>query len=108
MTEGISERSALLLTEMNWQLQNGLTYFGQYVRPEVLHAWLPEVMLYAPALIRDNRAVGRAIVATERAAGQIGAAYGPLFRIELDACGPDCWRPSSAHCPTARATCCAC
>jgi Protein of unknown function (DUF2723) len=88
MTDGISERSALLLTEMNWQLQNGLTYFGQYVRPEVLHAWLPEVMLYAPALIRDNRAIDRVIVATERAAGQIRAAYGPLYRIEIDRAVP--------------------
>lgn len=88
MTDGISERSALLLTETNWQLQNGLTYFGQYVRPEVLHAWLPEVMLYAPALIRDNRAVDRAILATERAAGQIGVAYGPLFRVEIDRAAP--------------------
>jgi hypothetical protein len=82
MTEGLSERNALLMTDMNWQLQNGLTYFGQYVRPEVLHTWLPEVLLYAPALIRDNRAVGREIVTTERAAGQLAAAYGPLFRIE--------------------------
>jgi hypothetical protein len=82
MTEGLSERNALLMTDMNWQLQNGLTYFGQYVRPEVLHTWLPEVLLYAPVLIRDNRAVGREIVTTERAAGQLAAAYGPLFGIE--------------------------
>jgi hypothetical protein len=84
LTEGLSERNALLLTDMNWQVQNGLTYFSQYVRPEVLHAWLPDVVLYAPALIRDNRAVGRQIVATERAAGQLDAAYGPLFKIERE------------------------
>jgi hypothetical protein len=82
MTEGLSERNALLMTDMNWQLRNGLTYFGQYVRPEVLHTWLPDVLLYAPVLIRDNRAVGREIVTTDRAAGQLAAAYGPLFRVE--------------------------
>ena len=82
MAEGLSDRNALLMTDMNWQLQNGLTYFGQYARPEVLHTWLPEVLLYAPALIRDNHSVGREIFATERAAGQLAAAYGPLFRIE--------------------------
>ncbi len=88
MTEGLSERNALLMTDMNWQLQNGLTYFGQYVRPEVLHTWLPEVLLYAPVLIRDNRAVGREIVTTERAAGQLAAAYGPLFGIERTRSAP--------------------
>jgi hypothetical protein len=82
MTEGLSERNALILTDMNWQVQNGLTYFGQYARPEVLHTWLPDVLLYTPALLRDNRAVGREIVATERAATRITAAYGPLFRVE--------------------------
>jgi len=81
LTEGLSERNALLLTEMSWQLQNGLTYYGQYVRPEVLHAWMPAVLLYAPALIRDNQAIGREIVMTERAAAQIDAAYGPLFQV---------------------------
>jgi hypothetical protein len=81
LTEGLSERNALLLTDMNWQLQNGLTHYGQYVRPDALHGWLPAVLLYAPALIRDNRAIGREIVATEEAAAQIAAAYGPLFKL---------------------------
>jgi hypothetical protein len=81
LTEGLSERNALLLTEMNWQLENGLTHYGQYVRPEVLHEWLPDVLLYAPALMRDNRSIGREIVATEAAAAQIAAAYGPLVKL---------------------------
>ena len=81
LTDGLSERNALILTHMNWQLQNGLTHYGQYVRPEVLHAWLPAVLLYAPALMRDNRSIGREIVATEEAAAQIAAAYGPLIKL---------------------------
>ena len=81
LTQGLSERNALLLTDINWQLQNGLTHYGQYVRPDVLHTWLPTVLLYAPALIRDNRAIGREIVATEGAAAQIASAYGPLFKL---------------------------
>ena len=76
---GLDDRNALLLTDLNWQLQNGLTYFGQDVRPEVRHTWLPEVLLYAPALDTRQPAVGREIVTTERAAGQLAAAYGPLF-----------------------------
>jgi len=31
--------------------------------------------------MRDNRAIGREIVATEEAAAQIGAAYGPLIKL---------------------------
>jgi hypothetical protein len=88
MTDGLSERNALLLTDMNWQLQNGLTHYGQYVRPDVLHEWLPSVLLYAPALMRDNRAIGREIVATEGAAAQIHSAYGPLFKLAADRTRP--------------------
>ena len=82
MTEGLSERNALIVTNLNWQIQNGLTYFGQHVRPEVLHTWLPEVLLYAPPLFRDNRAIGRDIVTTEWGAAQLDGAYGPLFTID--------------------------
>ena len=107
MTDGIAERSALLLTDLNWQVQNGLTYFGQDVRPEVRHAWLPEVMLYAPALIRDNRAVDRAIVATERAPDRSARRMG-RSSASRSTVRPRLWSRSSAPCPRARATCCAC
>jgi hypothetical protein len=82
MTEGLSERNALIATNVNWQIQNGLTYFGQHVRPDVLHAWLPHVLLYAPPLFRDNRAIGRDIVTTEWGAAQLEGAFGPLFTID--------------------------
>jgi hypothetical protein len=81
ITDDLTERNSLLLTAMNWQLENGLTHYGQYVRPDVLHAWLPAVLLYAPALIRDNRAIGREIVATEGAVAQLDSAYGPLLKL---------------------------
>jgi hypothetical protein len=85
LTAGIDERNAILLTDMNWQIQNGLTYFGNDVRPEVAYIRLAEVMLYAPALLRDNFRIGRDVTATPRAADWLRAAYGPLFDIEPDA-----------------------
>jgi hypothetical protein len=88
LTAGIDERNTVLLTDMNWQIQNGLTYFGNYVRPEVAYIRAPEVLLYAPALLRDNFEIGRGITATQRAADALRAAYGPLFDIHEDARAP--------------------
>jgi hypothetical protein len=85
MTSGLDDRRAVFLTDLNWQVQNGLSYFGDRIRPGMAYARLAEVLLYAPALIRDNHAIGRDVVVTERARQQLAAAYGPLFRITPDA-----------------------
>jgi hypothetical protein len=98
LTAGIDDRNGLLLTDMNWQAQNGLTYFGRYVRPELAYVRAPEVMLYAPALIADNHAGGRDVLATAAAADQLAAAYGPLLRIR-----PDDRAPAPGIAPLARA-----
>jgi hypothetical protein len=84
VTVGLDDRHAVLLADANWQLQNGLTYFTSRIRPDVAVAWLPEVILYAPTLIRDNLAIGRDIVLTERARATLAAAYGPLFSPARD------------------------
>jgi hypothetical protein len=84
MTADIDDRRAVLLTDLNWQLQNGLNYYAQHVRADLTFARLPEVLAYAPALIRDNHAIGREVLATERASLQLAAAYGPLFTITRD------------------------
>jgi 4-amino-4-deoxy-L-arabinose transferase-like glycosyltransferase len=81
LTNPVIERNQVLIADMNWQIQNGLTYFGQHVRPELLYAPLPEVLLYAPAFIRDNHAIGRDVVVTERASKLLAAAYGPLVPL---------------------------
>ena len=41
-------------------------------------------MLYAPALVADNHAIGRDIAVTERARDELADAYGPLLPIERD------------------------
>jgi len=45
---------------------------------------MPDVALYAPALVADNRAIGREVVVTERARATAEAAFGPLLPIAPD------------------------
>jgi hypothetical protein len=90
LTAGLDERHAVLLTDLNWQIQNGLSYLAKETRPDLALARMPDVLLYAPALIRDNTEIGRDIVFTERAAAALDNSYGPLFapRLDREALGP--------------------
>jgi hypothetical protein len=45
---------------------------------------MPDVLLYAPVLVADNRAVGREVTLTERARATAAAAYGPLLPVTAD------------------------
>jgi hypothetical protein len=80
----LSDRSALLFTDLNWQIQNGLTYYAGRERTDLAVVRMPEVLLYAPALLRDNLAIDRHIVVSERAGEELTAAYGPLYSAALD------------------------
>lgn len=85
LTAGLDDRHDILLADLNWQVGNGLSYFVKQKRPEIVYARLPDVMLYAPALVADNRAIGRRVALTERARATIEAAYGPLLPVSRDA-----------------------
>src|SRR5262249_7676461 len=84
LTEGLDDRRSILLADLNWQVQNGLSYVASVTRPEVAWARMPDVLLYAPALIADNAAIGRQVAITERARTVAQAAYGPLLAITPD------------------------
>jgi hypothetical protein len=84
LTAGLDDRRSILLTDLNWQIQNGLSYFIKVKRPEIAAARMPDVLLYAPVLVADNRAVGREVTLTERARATAAAAYGPLLPITAD------------------------
>jgi hypothetical protein len=84
LTAGLDDRRAILLTEMNWQVQNGLSYFGKEVRADLGYTRMPDVMLYAPVLLADNLAIGREVTATTRARNHVADAYGPLVATEID------------------------
>jgi hypothetical protein len=84
LTAGVDDQRSILLTDVNWQLLNGLAYFAKVVRPEVAFAWLPDVRLYAPAFVRDNTAIGRQMVLTALARDDVARSYGPLFHLVAD------------------------
>ena len=85
LTAGLDERRDILLADVNWQIGNGLSYVVKVKRPEIVSARMPDVVLYAPALVVDNRAIGRGVALTERARTTIETAYGPLFPVSRDA-----------------------
>ena len=45
---------------------------------------MPDVLLYAPALVRDNQAIGRDVALTEDARREVTGAYGSLLPIVPD------------------------
>jgi hypothetical protein len=84
LTTGLDDRREILLEDVNWQIGNGLSYFAEVKRPEIAYARMPDVALYAPALVADNQAIGRGVALTERARSTIAALYGPLLPITRD------------------------
>jgi hypothetical protein len=79
LTVGLDDRQAILLTNLNWQVQNGLSYFGKEIAPDIAYAHMPAVILYAPALVADNASIDRDVALTERARSELVDAYGPLI-----------------------------
>ena len=72
---------------------------------------MPDVLLYAPALIADNRAIGREVALTERARATAGTPpTGRCSRSTRDrrVAGRRDWPICVAIFRRARATCCAC
>lgn len=84
LTADLDDRRAILLVDLNWQIENGLNYYGRHLRNDLTAARMAAVLPYAPALIRDNQTIGRDVLLTERARAQLAAAYGPLFTTARD------------------------
>jgi hypothetical protein len=84
LTEGLDDRRSIFLADLDWQVHNGLWYFTKEVRPEVVSARMPDLLLYAPALLHDNFEAGREILLTARARATLTATYGPLIQTFTD------------------------
>ena len=84
LTADVDDRRAVLFVDLNWQLENGLNYYAQHLRHDLTAARMTAVLPYAPVLIRDNHAIGREVLLTERAQARLAAAYGPLFTTRRD------------------------
>ena len=84
LTAGLSPEDTLFIADLNWQVQNGLDYYGRHVRPELNYLRAGNRLLSLPMLIEENRTHGREVILTSSSARALKAAYGDLFRVELD------------------------
>lgn len=88
LTAGITDRDALFVSQMNWQLENVLLYSARYTRRDLAWVRLPAVMPHWPFIVEDNERIGRDLVLSAEAAADVIAAYGPAFPLVPDAVAP--------------------
>jgi hypothetical protein len=84
LTAGLNDQHDLLLTDLNWQAQNGFNYFLEDVRRDVAAAALPDVLDHAPRLIYDNVSIGRHVLVSSAARNEIMAAFPQRFQMQPD------------------------
>jgi hypothetical protein len=87
LTHGLG-RDALLLADLNWQLDNGLDYYVRHTRPELNVVRAAQRVLSLPRLVRDNLDGCRRVLATPLARDLLRAAYGDIFAFTPDARAP--------------------
>jgi hypothetical protein len=83
LTSGLGS-NALLLSDVNWQLDNGLDYYARHLRPDLNIARAADRALTLPMLVGDNLAAGRTVAMTPDSRHLAEAAYGPLFEFAPD------------------------
>jgi hypothetical protein len=77
LTAGITDRDALLVSQMDWRLENVLLYTGRYLRSDLAWVRLADVIGRWPFLLDDTHRTGRDVVMTADAAAAVLAAHGP-------------------------------
>jgi hypothetical protein len=89
MTFGLDERRELLVTALDWQVENALLYEARYGTARNV-AWtrLSDVFLHFPLLVADNHATSRDVVLTARAAAEVTGAFGALLPVIPDPIPP--------------------
>jgi hypothetical protein len=88
LTVGIADPDAMLVSQLNWQLENVLLYTSRYRRPDLTWTPLADVLPHFPLLLRDQRDIARDVVLTRDAAAEVIAAYGPLEPLLQDPVAP--------------------
>jgi hypothetical protein len=84
LTLGVNPQTAVLVTDLNWQLENALLYYSRWERRDIPWVRLPDVEPHFPFLVRDNEAISRDIVMDSYSARDVVAAFGPLFQVQPD------------------------
>jgi hypothetical protein len=83
-THGLTRENALIGTELDWQLHNGLSYFAQQYRPDLRRFRFRDALPDLPVMAREHAGEGRDLVLSERAADAVRAAHGPVFDLASD------------------------
>jgi hypothetical protein len=81
---GVNPQTSLLVTNVNWQLENALLYYTRWERRDIPWVRLPDVELHFPLLVRDNEAISRDLVLDRYSAREVVSAFGPLFPMHPD------------------------
>lgn len=84
LAEGVDARSALLVSKMDWQVENVLLYASRYTRRDLAWVRLDDVLPHFPFLVKDNVSAARHVVLTADAARSVVAAYAAEFPLVLD------------------------
>jgi hypothetical protein len=84
LTLGVNPQTAVLVTDLNWQLENALLYYSRWQRRDIPWVRLSDVEPHFPFLVRDNEAISRDIVMDSYSARDVVAAFGPLFQVQPD------------------------
>jgi transmembrane protein TMEM260 (protein O-mannosyltransferase) len=84
LAQGVNARTALLVSKMDWQVENVLLYSSRYERRDLAWVRLDDVLLHFPFLVRDNLAASRDLVLTADAAAGLVSAYANEFPLVLD------------------------
>ena len=62
LAEGVDAQNGLLVSKMDWQLENVLLYSSRYDRRNLAWVRLDDVLPHFPFLVRDNLAESRDVV----------------------------------------------
>jgi len=82
--QGVNAGNALLVSRIDWQLENVLRYGARHDRRDLAWVRLDDVLLHFPFLVRDNHAASRDLVLTQDAAAGVVAAFADRFPLALD------------------------
>jgi len=81
---GANPQNAVLVTDLNWQVENALLYYTRWQRRDVPWVRLPDIQLHFPLLVRDNEAISRDVILDTYSARDVVASFGNLFPIQPD------------------------
>jgi hypothetical protein len=81
---GLGPQRTVYVGDLNWQIQNAITYHVTRYRPELPRTFSSAVLWHFPEFVRRNHSLGRDVVLTTPAASVIRAVYGTRYSLRPD------------------------